>query len=381
VPHVVCAYGEVGHEALAELLDLGADVGLVVTHRDSPGEKIWFRSVEALARSAGVPVVAPDDVNGDAALAAIAAVRPDFLFSFYYRLMMKPRVLAVATRGALNLHGSYLPRYRGRAPVNWVLVNGETETGVTLHEMDEKPDHGAIVAQRRIPIARDDTALSLTRRLAAEARILLRDVYPRLVDGTAPRTEQDHGAATYFGGRKPADGRIDWCRPAESIRNLVRAVTEPWPGAFTTLGGRKVLIWWAEAWPGAAAGAAPGTIVPDPTGGGALLVATGDGVLEIRNVTWADGVPMHDPAREDATSTGGPAREDATSTGGPAREDATSTGGPAREDATSTGGPAREDATSTGGPAREDASSSGPAWARAAGLAPGARFATDTNNG
>lgn len=289
MPHVVCAYGEVGHEALAELLALGADVGLVVTHRDAPGEKIWFRSVAELARSAGVPVVTPDDVNADDAVASIAAVAPDFLFSFYYRLMMKPRVLGLASRGALNLHGSLLPRYRGRAPVNWVLVNGERETGVTLHEMDEKPDHGAIVAQRRIAIGRDDTALSLTRKLAAEARLLLRDVYPRLIDGTAPRKTQEHAASSYFGGRKPADGAIDWTKPAERIRDLVRAVTDPWPGAFTMLGGRKVLVWWAET-RSAAPGAAAGTVLAD--GEGALLVATGDGVLDIRDAAWEGGERM-----------------------------------------------------------------------------------------
>ena len=292
MPHVVCAYGEVGHEALAELLDLGADVGLVVTHEDAPGEKIWFRSVAALARSAGVPVVTPDDVNTDDSVATIAAVKPDFLFSFYYRLMMKPRVLALPSRGALNLHGSYLPRYRGRAPVNWVLVNGESETGVTLHEMDEKPDHGAIVAQRRIAIARDDTALSLTRKLAAESRLLLREVYPKLMDGSAPRTEQHHRQSSYFGGRKPADGEIDWTQPAESIRNLVRAVTDPWPGAFTTIDGRRVLVWWAETRPAAGTKAAPGTIVADEHGGDALLVATGDGLLEIRSVAWDGGDSM-----------------------------------------------------------------------------------------
>ena len=316
MPHVVCAYGEVGHEALAELLDMGADVGLVVTHEDAPGEKIWFRSVAELARSAGVPVVTPDDVNTDDSVAAIAAVRPDFLFSFYYRLMMKPRVLALPSRGALNLHGSYLPHYRGRAPVNWVLVNGESETGVTLHEMDEKPDHGAIVAQRRIAIARDDTALTLTRKLAAESRLLLREVYPKLIDGSAPRIPQDHRQSSYFGGRKPADGEIDWSRSAESIRNLVRAVTDPWPGAFTTLEGRRVLVWWAETRPAGSApsrGFAPGTVVADDRGDGALLVATGDGLLEIRDVAWDGGETTR-----------------------------------------------------------------GAAWARAAGLAPGARFATHT---
>lgn len=316
MPHVVCAYGEVGHQALAELLDLGADVALVVTHRDAPGEKIWFSSVAELAAAAGIPTITPDDVNAEDAVAAIAAVRPDFLFSFYFRQMMKPRVLALPSRGALNLHGSLLPRYRGRAPVNWVLVNGETETGVTLHEMDEKPDHGAIVAQRRVAITRDDTALSLTRKLAAAGRDLLRDVHPRLIDGSAPRTAQEHTASSYFGGRKPADGAIDWTQPAESIRDLVRAVTDPWPGAFTTLDGRKVLVWWAETRLERSHRADPGRILRDESGTGALLVSAGDGVLEIRRVAWEGGAAMD-----------------------------------------------------------------GAAWARATGLAPGARFATHTTRG
>lgn len=293
--HVVCAYGEVGHAALAELLELGADIGLVVTHADAPGEKIWFPSVEERARAAGIPVLVPADVNADAAVARIAAASPDFLFSFYFRQMMKRRVLDLASRGAFNLHGSLLPRYRGRAPVNWVLVHGETETGVTLHEMDEKPDHGAIVAQRRVAIGRDDTALDLTRKLAAEARLLLRDVYPRLLDGTAPRIEQDHQSASYFGGRKPADGAIDWTWPAERIRNLVRAVTDPWPGAFTTLGGRTVFVWAATTRPRAGSDATPGTVLAVQDG--ALAVATGDGALEIRTASFAD-----DDARLDGAS-------------------------------------------------------------------------------
>jgi len=287
VPVVVCAYGEVGHAGLAELLDLHADVALVVTHADAPGEKIWFHSVAELARSAGVPTILPADVNSDEAVAAIAAVHPDFLFSFYFRQMMNARVLALPTRGAFNLHGSLLPRYRGRAPVNWVLVHGERETGLTLHEMDEKPDHGDVVAQHRVPITRDDTALTLTRKLAAEARLLLREAYPALVAGVAPRTKQDHAASTYFGGRRPADGAIDWTRPAEEIRNLVRAVTDPWPGAFTALRGRKLLVWNSET-RRVTPGGPPGTVLADPDG--RVLVATGDGALELVDVGWEGGV-------------------------------------------------------------------------------------------
>ncbi|MEW6272222.1 MAG: formyltransferase [Thermodesulfobacteriota bacterium] len=283
---VVCAYGEVGHESLAELLALGADVRLVVTHRDAPGERIWFRSVAELARAHGIAVIAPDDVNADDAVRAIAAAEPELLLSFYFRQMMRPPVLALPTVAALNLHGSLLPRYRGRAPVNWVLLRGEKETGVTLHVMDEKPDHGDVVAQRRVEISRDDTALSLTRKLAAEARLLLREAYPLLVAGRAPRIPQDHRAASYFGGRRPEDGAIDWSRPAEAIRNLVRAVTDPWPGAFTSLDGRRLYVWWAETRSGPRDGP-PGTITLDA--GGPPLVAAGDGALELCDLSWEDG--------------------------------------------------------------------------------------------
>ncbi len=283
---VVLAYGEVGWAGLDELLRLGAEVPLVVSHRDAPGERIWFRSVAERAREAGVPVLLPDDVNATEARRAIAAAAPDLLLSIYFRQMISPAVLSLARVAALNLHGSLLPRYRGRAPVNWVLVHGERETGVTLHEMDEKPDHGPIVAQRRVAIDRDDTALSLTRKLAAAGRALLRDAYPRLVAGTAERRPQDHAGATYFGRRTPADGRIDWRRDAESIRNLVRAVTDPWPGAFTSARGERLFVWRAEVRP-AEAPLAPGEVAR--VSGGEVLVATGRDWLELLEVSRPGG--------------------------------------------------------------------------------------------
>lgn len=282
---VVCAYSEVGHACLDELLRAGADVRLVVTHRDAPDEAIWFGSVAERAREAGVPVVFPDDVNAPESVEAIASAAPDLLFSFYYRQMMRRSVLDLPVHGALNLHGSLLPAYRGRAPVNWVLVNGEAETGVTLHYMDEKPDHGEIVAQRRVAIDRDDTALTLTRKLAAAGRETIREALPLLEAGRAPRLPQDHSRSSYFGGRKPADGAIDWAWPAERVRNLVRAVTEPWPGAFTHLRGEPLLVWRAEVAP-AVTGAAPGEIVVGAGAGGTPRVACGEGALDLVSVGW-----------------------------------------------------------------------------------------------
>ena len=283
---VVCAYGEVGHACLDTLLELGADVALVVTHEDSPGEKIWFSSVRERATAGGVPVLVPKDVNAASVADAIGRAQPEYLFSFYFRQMMGPAVLSAPTIAALNLHGSLLPRYRGRAPVNWALLYGEVETGVTLHHMDEKPDHGDIVGQHAVGISRDDTALTLTRKLARAGTELLRDVYPALASGAPPRRPQDHAASTYFGGRRPEDGRIDWTRSAEEIRNLVRAVTDPWPGAFSSWAGRTLFVWAAEtrSLPGSAQ--APGTVHLDAQG--RPHVATGAGWLELLDVSWEE---------------------------------------------------------------------------------------------
>ncbi|TMA23686.1 MAG: formyltransferase [Deltaproteobacteria bacterium] len=300
---VVCAYGEIGAAGLETLLELGVDVALVVTHEDAPGERIWFRSVRDLARAARVHTIAPRDVNAPEPLAIVADTAPGFLFSFYFRQMMKRPLLALAKRGALNLHGSLLPRYRGRAPVNWVLIAGETETGLTLHYMDEKPDHGDVVAQRAVAIDRDDSALSLTRKLAVAARELLRDAIPKLAAGTAPRIAQDHARASYFRGRRPEDGAIDWSAPAERVRNLVRAVTDPWPGAFTSLRSRRLLVWWAETAPPGAP-RRPGEIFF--AADGAPCVAAGDGALALARVGWA-GEPAEDArswARREAIRAG-----------------------------------------------------------------------------
>jgi UDP-4-amino-4-deoxy-L-arabinose formyltransferase/UDP-glucuronic acid dehydrogenase (UDP-4-keto-hexauronic acid decarboxylating) len=274
------AYHEMGCVGLEALLAARCEVVGVVTHPDARGEEVWFRSVSALAREHGIPVWEAEDSRQPGLAEALAATRPEFAFSFYFRKMLPAPLLALAPRGALNLHGSLLPRYRGRCPINWVLVHGEVETGVTLHYMDEKPDHGDIVGQVAVAIERDDTALTLYRKVAAAARRLLDDLLPRLAAGTAPRIPQDHSLSTYFGGRRPDDGKIDWSLPAERIRNLVRAVTRPWPGAFCSLADVRMSIWSGETLPGGAAAAAavagPGTLVAR---GGALAVATGDGLF------------------------------------------------------------------------------------------------------
>ena len=237
---VVFAYSEVGYRCLETLLEAGIDVPLVVTHEDSPGEQQWFRSVARLAAERGIESVAPADPAAPSWLERIVALSPEYLFSFYYRRMLDPRLIACARWAALNMHGSLLPKYRGRAPINWAILNGETETGATLHYMVAKPDAGPIVAQERVPIGMDDAALAVSLAVAEAAARLMRRELPKLARGAPIGREMDLSKGSYFGGRRPEDGRIDWARPSASVHNLIRAVAPPFPGAFTEIGGQRL---------------------------------------------------------------------------------------------------------------------------------------------
>ena len=239
---VVFAYHNVGVNCLKVLLAHGVDVQLVVTHTDNPTETIWFDSVATIAVEHSIPVVAPEDPNTDEFIARLCALAPDFIFSFYYRNMLKSALLATAKRGAFNMHGSLLPKYRGRVPINWAIINGETETGATLHEMVEKPDAGRIVGQTAVPIGPDETAQEVFTKVTAAAADVLATALPRLVAGNAKLTPQDLTKGSYFGGRKPSDGVIDWHATAENIHNLVRAVAPPYPGATTRVNGNNIKI-------------------------------------------------------------------------------------------------------------------------------------------
>ena len=237
VQAVVFGYHDVGVRCLRVLLDAGVAVPLVVTHRDAPDERIWFGSVAQLAQSRGIETLLSEDLNH--LRERIRVISPEFMFSFYYRRMLPPEVLALARKGAFNMHGSLLPKYRGRAPVNWAILMGESETGATLHEMVAKPDAGRIVDQQRVPIGPDETAAEVFAKVSDAAETVLERSLPRLLAGTASLKKQDLSKGSYFGARRPEDGRIDWSKSALEIHNLVRAVAPPYPGAFS--GTMKVL--------------------------------------------------------------------------------------------------------------------------------------------
>jgi methionyl-tRNA formyltransferase len=239
---VVFAYSEVGVRCLEVLLAQGIEIPLLFTHADDPGEAHWFGSVRLLAEKHHLRVATPEDPNTAEWLAAGRAAEPDFLFSFYYRYLLKGGWLAIPARGALNMHGSLLPKYRGRAPVHWAILKGETETGASLHYMLEKPDAGALVDQQSVTVAENDTALDVSMKVADAAQRVLARTLPRLIAGTAAARPLDLKQGSYFGRRRPEDGRIDWGQGARAIHDLVRAVAPPFPGAFTDVNGCRLVV-------------------------------------------------------------------------------------------------------------------------------------------
>lgn len=274
---VVFAYHNVGVRCLSVLLAHGVDVALVVTHKDNPTETIWFDSVAELAALHGIPTIMPDNPNTPDVIERIRAVQPDFFFSFYYREMLKPDLLAVPLHGAFNMHGSLLPKYRGRVPVNWAIIHGEKETGATLHYMTEKPDNGDIVAQQAVPILPDDTAVQVFQKVTVAAEMALDSSLPALLAGKIPSVKQDLSKGSYFGGRRPEDGVIDWSRSAQVIHNLVRAVAPPYPGATTQLMGKPVRILQTMVSGCTATGERPAFYVKD----GKAYAICGQGVLRV----------------------------------------------------------------------------------------------------
>ena len=289
---LVFAYHNVGHECLGVLVRSRENIVAVITHEDDPREKIWFKSVAGTARQLGIPVYTPVSVNTPEWKDRIRTMSPDIIFSFYYRNMISEEILSIPRLGAFNMHGSLLPKYRGRVPINWAVLHGERESGVTLHHMVKRADAGDIVDQEAVPIGPDDTAFDVFNKVTVASRKVLERQLAAIKAGTAQRSRQDESQATTFGGRRPEDGRIDWTESAERIYNLIRAVTHPYPGAFTEVNGKRLYIWQAKQL-GRGEGR-PGTVLSvDP-----LRVATGSGSLEITRYQWEGD---HEEAASDVT--------------------------------------------------------------------------------
>lgn len=281
-------YSEVGHDCFDLLLTGGYNVTALITHEDNPAEKIWFKTPAAVARVHGLPVFTPESVNTTEWMERIALMAPDLILSVYYRNMISSQILALPRLGAFNLHGSLLPKYRGRAPINWAVLHGETRIGVTLHRMVKKADAGPIIDQQEVVLDSRDTAEQAFRKVLPCAKEVLARQIDALLAGTTRETPQDESQATYFGGRTPENGRVNWTQTSAQIFNLIRAVSAPYPGAFTEANGSRLMLWWAEPYSPAAHGriGQPGEILSVSP----LVIATGDGALEFTRTEWR-GIP------------------------------------------------------------------------------------------
>ncbi|WP_196604341.1 formyltransferase family protein [Pectinatus haikarae] len=238
------AYSQPGFACLEELIAAHANLAAVFTHTDSSDEEIWFNSVYDLAKKKNIPVYRSVKID-EAAFPFFAAAAPDIVLSAYYRAMIPSEFLRAPRLGAYNLHGSLLPKYRGRACINWAVLNGEKQTGVTMHVMTEKADQGDIIAQKIFPIDFQDTGYDIFLKASTAVKNIVKEYLPLIENGKAPHRKQDETQATKFGRRCPEDGIIDWQDNAEAVYNLIRSVTHPFPGAFTFLRERKIFIWQA----------------------------------------------------------------------------------------------------------------------------------------
>ena len=229
--------------ALQTLFNEGVNIVLVITHKDNANENIWFDSVADFCEKKNLNYIFSEDYTNHEIEGLIAKFSIAVIFSFYYRKILPNSILNKAQYGAVNMHGSYLPRYRGRVPVNWQIINGENEGGVTLHYMIDRPDAGDIISQKNIPISQNDTPVTLLSKIQYEGKKILKNSIHSILDGTCERIKQNDNNASYFGGRTPDDGKIDWHKKSQEIYNLIRGVTYPYPGSFSYLNNKKIIIW------------------------------------------------------------------------------------------------------------------------------------------
>ena len=237
---VIFAYHDVGVNGIRLLVKHKVNIHLVVTHKDDPNENIWFESVADICRKYKIKFYFDDDID---ITQILTCYKITTIFSFYYRKIISNKVMALAKYGAINLHGSLLPKYRGRSPINWQLINGETRGGATLHFMNCKPDEGDIIDQERFFISKKDDVLSLFSKLIIASSELLNRNLIKILNGKSKRKKQNNSLSSYFGARKPEDGLIDWSCNSTKIYNLIRALTKPFPGAFTFYKKKKFIIW------------------------------------------------------------------------------------------------------------------------------------------
>lgn len=283
-----------GYLTLRSLVDGGADiVGVFSMQQDAHEQDRYEQHIRELAEAHQIPLYETKFLK-DRDYGSIAKeLRPDVCFVVGCRVRIDKSVYEIPARGCLAVHDSLLPEYRGFAPINWSLINGEDHVGVSLFHLNETVDGGDLVSQERVQVDADDTAAEVYERVCSATIRLIRDAFPKIAAGTAPRTPQNPEAGSFTCARTPDDGLIDWSRPTLEIYNLIRALGRPYPGAFTYLRGRRLTIWGARPVIDGPiyVGRVPGRVVQRYPTEGSVDVLTGDGVLRIEVVesTGEDG--------------------------------------------------------------------------------------------
>lgn len=277
--------------SLAALLKSEDEVVGVVTQPDRPkgrGQALTPPPVKVIAQKAGIPVLQPLKIKTPEFLESLAVWKPDLIAVTAFGRILHAPILNLPPMGCVNVHGSLLPKYRGAAPVQWAVINGETETGITTMLMDEGMDTGPMLLQERLAITPEDTSGTLAPRLAELGGRLLVETIRQLKAGTIMSRKQDDSAATMAPLLKKEDGAVDWTLSAHSLVNRVRGLS-PWPGAYTFLGPDRWNIWKAAVSQGSVSDR-PGTIIAVTKR--AIHVATGHGVLEILELQTANSKRM-----------------------------------------------------------------------------------------
>ena len=209
-------------------------------------ENVNYVDYREVAEVRGIPCIRYERGNPLAFRKAVEGLRPDLLLAAGWYYLLDAKLRGIAPAGAVGIHGSCLPRYRGGAPLVWQMIRGERSAGASLFYLEDGVDTGDVIGMRQFPIEEADTIADVMARMEEAAVGLLREFLPQLAEGTAPRHPQREEDASIFPQRSPEDGEIDWTRPAPEIRNFIRAQTRPYPGAFTRIAGKKVIVWDAD---------------------------------------------------------------------------------------------------------------------------------------
>lgn len=277
-----------GHAVLKKLIATKANICGILCLAEDAHEEQFHPKVSMIAKEQNIPLFYSTEKKPSEYAAVLQSTQPDIAFAIGWRYLIMKEAYHVPPKGTLIIHDSLLPKYRGFAPMNWAIINGEEKTGVTLFHISEGIDSGPIVDQLSTPITIHDTAKTVDEKVIALYEQIIVNNLAALQAGNVKAREQDESAATYTCKRTPEDGEINWHNSAEQIHNLIRGLTHPFPGAYTLLRGQKIYIWSSELPPQQEvySGNIPGRILGKRNG--LIEVLTGRGIIRLASLQYVD---------------------------------------------------------------------------------------------